>query len=237
MQIDFDREDILMEARRRVVRRRDVGRVFEQEPAVCEQLTECLDLAFRCVQTLAKPAAAAIEVDAEEIVRELMLGDEPLLMTPKLDPEMAGKATARLYLVTCGLDSREAMRWLNNDYTAYHFQDEIARELVFALGRHAHRSVCAHYPGYRFVRHAIRTETVSSCGIVAGSGGTVRQWDPRRVGRLLQRFGSDALGVSTTSAGCLTPLHSLLGLMTGTPLGENAQVTFLGQAASEPALA
>lgn len=235
MRIDFDRDKILTEAHGRVANRRDVERVSQREPAVGDQLTECLDLAFHCVRTLAKPAAAVIEVDTDEIVLDLMHGDEPLLLTPNVDQTLARSSKARLYLVTCGFDSREAMRWLNNDYTAYHFQDEIAREMVFALARHTHRSVCADYPGYRFVRHAIRTETITSCGMGAGGGGTLRQWDPRRVGRLLQRFGSASLGVSTTSAGCLMPLHSLLGLMIGAPLGENAQAAGPVQAASEPA--
>ncbi|HJV88211.1 MAG TPA: hypothetical protein VJ698_22265 [Noviherbaspirillum sp.] len=237
MYIDFDRDDLLTQAHDRVANRRDVERVRKGTDAAYEQLSECLALALRCVQTLAKPAAAVIEVNAAEILHDLTHGDEPLLLTPRVEPSTAGDVKACLYLVTCGLDSREAMRWLESDYAAYHFQNEIARELVFAVARHTHRSVCADHPGHRFVRHAIRTEMPTPHGAVRGNGGASRLWDPRGVGRLLQRFGSDALAVSTTSAGCLTPLHSLLGLMIGTPLCGDEDAAYPAHVGAEPACA
>ncbi len=113
-----------------------------------------------------------------------------------------------VYLLTAGYDSRDAMAWLDGDYTSYHLQNSIARELVFALGRHVSRWLRAERPDWHFARRVLRGDAGCTAGVD-------HQRISSRVAPLLSWFGGCTLGVGTTSSGELVPLHSVLGVMLG----------------------
>jgi hypothetical protein len=205
MLLPCDREALLAEAHARVTGRRTVRSTLDQAGAAAEELQACVDAGWRCVSTLARPAAAVLPLDASRLDGELHRWHAGLeRRSPGTEPFA--------YLVTCGYDSRDAFRQLDGDYAGYHFQDAFARELVFALGRLVGRQLRAAWPTWRFTREVIGgAGPQAACGASASAG-----WEPRMVAALLRPLGG-ALGVAAASSGALVPLHSLLGVMTGVP--------------------
>lgn len=193
--VPVDREALLAEARSRVTRRRDIGQAFERLGPAGAELALCLDAAFDCVHALARPAATVLPLRLRSLEREL--GIEHEIQAPGGGGAPA-QAIGFVYLLGCGYDSRDAFRRLHGDYTSHHFQDAIARELVFALGREVSRWLRRQRPDWRFVRQVLR-------------GG--------RACRLLRRFDGAPPHVRANAAGALVPLHSVLGWMLGTPGG------------------
>ena len=216
IRLPVDREALLAEALSRVTRRRDIGQAFERLGPAREELANCLDAAFSCVHALARPAATIVPASLQVLARDLDI--------ESLGAGAQAGARGFVYLLGCGYDSRDALARLEGDYTCYHFQDAIAREIVFALGREVSRWLRTQRPGWRFVRQVLRDG--AGTAVAAGRpSDTPRHWDPRCVGLLLRWFEGAAPQVTTTSAGGLAPLHSLLGLMVGKP---DAQVDAAG---------
>lgn len=200
--VPLDREALIAEALRRIRGRRDIEQAFDRLGPARAELADCLQAASDCVRQMARPAAAVIGAQPAEL--GLVQDNDACAGNAKTE------ALGFAYLLTCGYDSREALAWLDGDYTSYHLQDAIARELVFALGREVSQWLRSQRPGWRFARQALRD------GAVPAAVGAP-PWDPRRVTPLLSRFDGCAMGVGATSAGELVPLHSLLGVMLGVP--------------------
>lgn len=218
--LPLDREALLAEALRRVDGRRDIGRAFDRLGPARSELADCLQAALACVQQLARPAAAVVCARLPELGRELTGIDA-------LAGHEALEARGFVYLVTCGYDSRDALAWLQGDYTSYHLQDAISRELVFAIGREVSRWLRAERPDWRFTRQVLRDGS-------APAAGGARRWDPRRIAPLLSWFDNSGLGVGTTTAGVLIPLHSVLGVMLGKPATDTDGITPPTAAAQDP---
>lgn len=205
LRIPIDRDALLLEAHERVVRRRDLAAAGQRSAEAQAELAGCIAQGWQCVRELARPAAAFVPLRPSDL--------PPSVAGGRAGHE-AGRVLSFAYLVTCGYDSREALRRLDGDYASYHFQDAFARELVFALGREVARALRAAHPHLRLRRVVIGDSQAAAC---RGAGAAASRWDPASVAALLRRLGADALGVGTLARGGLAPLHSVLGVMTGGP--------------------
>lgn len=210
IRLKIDRQQVLDEARRRACARREVRLVLERADHAGDELAACLDAARQCVQRLARPAAAIVPGPFADFAAEFGLD------LPAGDGVGAEHPAAQgfAYAVTCGYDSREAMKLLQGDYVSYHLQDAMAREIAFALGREVASRLRRWRPGWQFRRCVLHDAEAASPSAEVGAR---RRWDPRQVARLLRRFDAHALGVLAHPSGGLDPLHSVLGLMVGTP--------------------
>lgn len=216
--IEFDRKALLAEAYQRVARKREVKRAVEQGGSVKAEVEHCLAEAFRCVDILCEPAGAIREVSAEVVDDGVLLGQGTVIHSTRMRDQITEGAKVYIYLLTCGYDSQKAFQWLDNDYSLYHFQNMIGGELLFSIGRHLHRRVCAGYPDYRFARYAVKMQNqCAEDGVAEAISLTPDYWDAGKVRSLLNLFGDKTLGISTTDAGCFAPVHALLGVMMGVP--------------------
>ena len=139
--VEVDRDTLLMQAYRRVVARKDIEKVIADGGAARDEVLTCLEKALCCVRELADPAAAVLATRQNKIGEDPSFGHEVLARSMVRAGATDPDSRAYLYLMTCGYDSREAMRRLNSDYVSYHFQNSIGCELLFALGRLVARSV------------------------------------------------------------------------------------------------
>lgn len=216
--IEFDRDALLTEACQRVLRKREVKCAVEQGGSLKSEVEHCLVEASRCVETLCEPIGAIREVNAEVVDDGVLLGQKVVIHSARMRDEITEGAKVYLYLLTCGYDSRKAFKWLDNDYSIYHFQNMIGGELLYSLGRHLHLRVCVGDPKHRFARYAVKMESqYDGDGVTEAISLTPDYWDAGKVRSLLSLFGNKTLGISTTDGGCFAPMHSLLGVMMGVP--------------------
>lgn len=223
--IPLDRGELLSEARARVERKREVKSAFLQGGSIQTEVERCLAQAFRCIDALAKPSCTTFEVAAEAHEHGVLLGSEIILPSLKMRDKLEDGSKVFLYLITCGYSSQDAFKWLDSDYSLYHFQNMIGSELLFSLGRHLHRQVCCRYSSHKFARYAIKLEGSCADDAVGDNASETislspgrNDWDAGLVGSLLDLFGEQTRGVTTTQAGCFSPLHSILGVMMGGPI-------------------
>lgn len=135
--------------------------------------------------------------------RGVLIADRVTLDGEELVRDIADCGTVMAYLLTLDNDQLAAFEWLGRDYAAHHVQSALGNEVLFALGRHAHRAMMEQSPTGRLRR--IPVAATPQCG-------QRRHWDPARVQALLGVFGTANPGVSITDTGCFQPLNSLLGL-------------------------
>ena len=228
---EFDRDALLAQAYQRVLASREVRSALQREGCLQEEIRLCLQAAYQCVGTLCAPQGGLLEVDARCAGDAVVLGGRVVIHNQRLRAQSMPDGKAYLYLLSCGYDSRAALKWLDGDYATYHLQNQIAAELLYGIGRQLHAQVCRQAPQIRFVRYAAkmpagRRDAAGVAPLLPGN------WDPATVHALLQLFGDERLGVSLTGAGCFAPLHSLLGVMTGTPAPRPASAVRMAAAAA-----
>lgn len=133
----------------------------------------------------------------------MLLGGWVHLDDAQLADEIAAGGTVTAYLLTLGLRQADALAWLDGDYGARHVQSDLAREVLFALGRKSLEVQRDLAPGARLRR--ISVQTAAQCG-------DRTLWDPAQVQALLGLFDGVNPGVTVSDTGCFQPLDSLLGL-------------------------
>lgn len=162
-----------------------------------------LDAAAVCLTALARPSITLVPVDAQIKAAGVSVGDRVFLEDEKLAADIAGGGTLSAYLLTLGVGQADALAWLGGDYGARHVQADLAREVLFALGRRSLELQRTLAPGARLRR--ISVQTAAQCGDRS-------LWDPAQVQALLGLFDGVNPGVTVSDTGCFQPLDSLLGL-------------------------
>lgn len=162
-----------------------------------------LDAATCCLAALAHPSITLVPVGAQSAAGVVTLNGRIQLEDAQLADDISGGGAVSAYLLTLGMSGRDALTWLNGDYGARHVQSDLAREVLFALGRRSLEVQHELTPGGRLRR--ISVQTAAQCGDHS-------LWDPVRVQALLGVFEGVNPGVIVSDTGCFEPLDSLLGL-------------------------
>lgn len=162
-----------------------------------------LDAATSCLNALAHPSITLVPVHAHPDTGGVMLDGRVHLGDAQLGKEVAAGGSVTAYLLTLGLHQADALAWFDGDYGARHVQADLAREVLFALGRRSLEVQRGLAPGARPRR--ISVQTAAGCG-------DRKLWDPAQVQALLGLFDSINPGVTVSDTGCFQPLDSLLGL-------------------------
>lgn len=218
-EIRLDRAALIAEAYSRTLGKKEIRRVIEEGGSVRVEVEKCLGMALDCIHALCKPAGFTLDVNAEKAECGVLLNGRVFINNAKLRDELTVGAQVSVYSLTCGYDSREALKWLDGDYTVYHFQNMLGRELLFAIGRQLFANLGNEFPLRHFSRYSIRVRDGSLCdGVSESKYPAPNYWDARAVLSLLDLFVSNELGVTATDSRCLSPVHSLLGVMMSVPL-------------------
>ena len=195
---------------------------MEKGGSVRSEVEHCLGVALQCVVSLCEPAGLIREVSAEKMNHGVLLGGRVVIDNVKMRDVLTQDAQASIYLATCGYDSRKALRWLDGDYSIYHFQNMIGRELLYAIGRQAFINMTENFPMRHFFRYAIKMRNEQfGDGMVEPMSLMPDYWDASKVISLLDFFEKNDLGVTTAGSGCLSPVHSLLGVMMSVPVDDD----------------
>lgn len=166
-------------------------------------LEDLLHRSTECIIALARPEALFMPVEASLVSGHSRIADRITLTDDALARDVAGGGWVIAYLLTLNYSQTAAFDWLGGDYAAHHVQSDLGNEVLFALGRAAHRLLQARHPDHRMRRIPVTT---------SGVCGNPRLWDPVRVQALLSVFDAANPGVTVTDTGCFQPLNSLLGL-------------------------
>lgn len=166
-------------------------------------MRDWLTRAADCIAANARPEAVFMPVAAELRPEGLRIAGRVTLDGADVVRDIARGGAVTAYLLTLNYDQSTAFEWLARDYGAHHVQSDLASEVLFALGRHAHRAMKDQGAAGRLRRIPVQA---------SGQCGQRRHWDPSRVQALLSVFGAANPGVSVTDSGCFQPLNSLLGL-------------------------
>ncbi len=205
----FPIEDLLIVASSRLRRQRQFKRPLAKGGKSAVELVRWLDQASECLMTLAHPIAVFHTMNTDVGFGRVSIENQVTLNNPALATDLTRGGSLFSYLLTLGYSQANAFDWLNRDYMAHHIQSELAREVLYALGRNAHNCFKDVRPDRRLRRIPIRMEA---------KPGAPLMWDVSRVQALLATFGADNPGVSLTDTGCFQPLNSLLGLVVEYPL-------------------
>jgi len=196
----------LMEvAAARLRRQRQFAGALARGGRKAAELERLLTIAADCVLTLAHPRAAFHPLTVEPEGTGLRLDGKLLVSGSTLPRGLPVGASLSAYALTLGYGQEQAFEALGRDYLLHHFQTSLGREVLFALGRAAHRQAEADAPGMRLRRLALRMETDRHL------------WDANAAQGLLSLFGDDNPGVTVTEEGFFIPLNSTLGLMLAEP--------------------
>ena len=217
--VRLDKNSLLTEAYSRTLSKREIRHVMEEGGSVRSEVEHCLGVALQCVEALSEPAGLIREVSAEKMNHGVRLGGRDVIDNVKMHDDLTQGAQASIYLATCGYDSRKALRWLEGDYSIYHFQSMIGRELLYAIGRQLFINMKEDFPLRHFSRYAIMMEKeYFGDGVTDTVSLMPDYWDARKVFSLLDFFEKNDLGITATDSGCLSPVHSLLGVMMSVPV-------------------
>lgn len=189
--------------RARLGRQKQYARLLARDGRAADGLRQWVACASDCIAALARPQAVFLPVSARVVGGDVRIADRVTLEDEALTRDIADGGTVAAYLLTLGFDQAAAFDWLGGDYAAHHVQSDLAREVLFALGRDAHARYRASFGGMRLRR--IPVQTTALCG-------ERKVWDPARVQALLRVFDGVNLSVTVTDTGCFQPLNSLLGL-------------------------
>jgi hypothetical protein len=200
----FPVEELLVVASSRLRRQAQFARPLAKEGKGAAQIERWLQQASACLTTLAEPIAVYRPLATQVSSDQICIENKTTLNEPVLAADLASGGLLCAYLLTLGFSQARAFQWLDRDYMVHHVQTELAREMLFALGRAAHIRAKDILPDCRLRRVSVRLEATA---------GETPMWDVSRVQQLLAVFGKDNPGVSLTDAGCFQPLSSLLGLM------------------------
>ncbi len=212
----LDTPALLNQAMQRIMRKKEIKTALNKNAITREQTLQCLKQAYRCLNELCKPVAVVLPISANLFSLDnhfVLLAGETRIKSVRMSRHLScNAAQAYLYLFSCGYDSREAFCWLQQDYSAYHFQDMLSNELLFAIGRQLHRGIKQLNPNKNCYRYPIQTDQQSN--EIANV-----TWDAEKTRSLLKLFNAYDLGITCNPKGCFTPLHSILGVMMTTPKG------------------
>ncbi len=195
--------DLLDIARARLQRQKQYARALARGGKRAEGLQLWIDQAADCIATLAVPEALFMPVTARPKAGGLCLADRVTLEDADIARDVARGARITACLLTLNYSQPQAFKWLGQDYGAHHVQSDLGSEVLFALGREAHRAMRLRTPEGRMRR--IPVLATEQCG-------QRRTWDPARVQALLSVFDSLDHGVQVTDTGCFQPLNSFLSL-------------------------
>lgn len=216
--VRLDKNSLLTDAFNRTLGKREIRQVMEKGGSVRSEVEHCLGVARQCVESLYEPSGLIREVSSEKMNHGILLGEKVVIDNVKMRDDMIQGAQVAIYLLTCGYDSREALKWLDGDYSIYHFQNIISRELLNAIGRQLFINMSEEFPLRHFFRYSIKMRNESFCNDVEEPISLMpRYWDAHKVISLLDFFNNNDLGVTATISGCLSPVHSLLGVMMSVP--------------------
>lgn len=197
---------LLAAALARVRRQKQYARVLSRGGTAGAGLDRLLAGAADCVGALARSEVALRAVSTRLDGYGVEIAGRVTLNDPRLAQDIGRGARVTAYLLTLGYSQADAFEWLGRDYAAHHVQTDLAGEVLFALGRHAHRLQQADHPGRKLRRLTVQVSDV--CG-----GRSL--WDPAGVQALIGCFDGINPGVTVTDTGCFQPLNSLLGLTVG----------------------
>ena len=200
--------ELLSKARARLQRQKQYARVLERGGNRASGLQSLLSQASDCIATLAQPCIALRPVQASVHHSSVQIAGLTQVENQMLAKDVASGGTVTAYLVTLGFSQNSAFQWLNGDYGAHHVQSDLSNEVLFKLGRIAHRKQFEQNVGARLKRISVQVNDVCGQGKV---------WDPKKVQSLLSVFDDISLDVSVTNSGCFQPLNSLLGLTIALP--------------------
>ncbi len=209
--MEFPAAELMQVAAPRLRRQTQFARPLARGGRKAAEMERLLDLAAACVLDLAHPQAV---FRALSVVREdtgFRLEGTTLLAGSVLPEGLPEGGRLSAYVLTLGYAQEEAFERLGRDYMLHHFQTMLGREMLFALGRAAHRRAEAQAPGHRLRRIALRMEDDRQL------------WDPAAAQGLLRLFGEENPGVAITGTGFFTPLNSTLGLMLAEPVSAPAR--------------
>ncbi|MCP4071238.1 MAG: hypothetical protein GY742_05790 [Hyphomicrobiales bacterium] len=200
----FPVEEMLNVASSRLRRQTQFRRLLAKGGRSAAELERWLEQAYACLATLAQPVAVFRPLATQVDLGQVNIENQVTMNNPALATDLNSGSSLSTYLLTLGYSQAKAFDWLDRDYMVHHVQSELAREVLYALGRAAHKCAKDVNRDHRLRRIPVRQEAMP--------GGS-SLWDASRVQALLTVFGKDNPGVSLTDAGCFQPLSSLLGLM------------------------
>ena len=201
--IDVPVSDLVGTALSRLQRQKQYARVLERGGNRTRAMRDWLAQAADCITSLSDPVIALKPVTATATSHAVRIGGQVELTDPDLQTLVSSGGQVTLYLVTLGFAQSNAFDWLDGDYGAHHIQSDLSNEVLFALGRTAHRLRREATPNARLKRISVQASDL--CG-------QRKIWDPAKVLKLLGIFGPDNPGVKVTDTGCFQPLNTLLGL-------------------------
>ncbi|MFY2823806.1 hypothetical protein [Ruegeria sp. MALMAid1280] len=199
---------LLETARARLKRQAQYSRALSKGGARANALQLWLNHANDCIAALARPEAFFVPVSAQQTPGGVRLADCVTLEGADLERDVANGAQVTAYLLTLNYSQSQAFEWLDRDYGAHHVQTDLGSEVLFALGREAHRHLRTKTPTGRLQRVPV---------LASEQCGQRRVWSPADVQALLTCFEGVNPGVRVTDIGCFSPLNSILGLALNIP--------------------
>lgn len=197
-------------AQKRLTRQAQYNRVLARGGKRAEAVRSWMAQAGDCITACAWPVALFMPVSARAEAGAVRLDDRVTLQGTDIAREVGQGAQLTAYLLTLNYSQPQAFEWLGRDYAAHHVQSDLGSEVLFALGREAHRVMRARAPSGRLRRIPV---------LASEACGQRRVWNPASVQALLTVFDEVNPGVRVTDTGCFTPLNSLLGLALSSPAG------------------
>lgn len=190
----------------RLKRQAQYARPLAKDGRAAAGLRTWMNRSAACIAALGRPEAVFVAVSARIVPDGVRIDDRLTLEDDALAGEIVGGGAVTAYLLTLNYAQATAFEWLGGDYGAHHVHSDLANEVLFALGRDAHRRFGERSTAGRLRRIPVRAH--AACG-------QRRVWDPARLQALLGVFGDANPGVRVTGTGCFQPLNTLLGLTVG----------------------
>ncbi|WP_170765761.1 hypothetical protein [Ruegeria lacuscaerulensis] len=200
--------DLLKVALARLQRQAQYQRVLAKGGRRSDALRHWMDQATGCITALARPEALFMPVTTRLVPDGVRVADRVTLDGADIAQDVRQGAQVTAYLLTLNYAQPQAFEWLGHEYGAHHVQSDLGSEVLFALGREAHRVLRMRSPAGRLRRVPV---------LASAQCGQRQAWDPARVQALLTVFDVVNPGVQVTDTGCFTPLNSLLGLALHAP--------------------
>lgn len=201
--ISIPSSELLPKATARLQRQKQYARVLERGGNRASGLESWLSQAAECITALAQPTIALKPVKVSSLGAGVHIADRVQVDDPNLAADISSGGAVTAYLITLGFSQKAAFDWLDGDYGAHHVLSDLSNEVLFELGRTAHRIQREQRPEARLKRISILVSEICGQGKI---------WDPQKVQTLLGVFDDAGLDVSVTDTGCFQPLNTLLGL-------------------------
>jgi hypothetical protein len=211
--VDLQQEDLLSHAMANLRALREIRETLAQGAIATREVETCLALARAAMIKLWQPEACYVKLDARLDDKGIALKNGLTLAEPKLRKSFDEESELFAYGLSLGYDAQAMMQELEGDYALYHFHYLLGRTLLLLMGRQLFAHAKATYPGHHLQRFAIPlvlTEALD--GPVPVRPGN--RWDPEKIAQLLPFLKASKTDIEVTEAGCLSPLFTMIGLMT-----------------------